>query len=515
MIDVHDTEPAGLGLREYVAVLWRRKWLVLFVVAIAVGVSAAVTLSQPSVYKAETTIVVGQAGGLVQPQNANAIQPFSATMKELLTSTVVASRVIQNLGLNQRPQGLLGQISVSINPQSAALDVSVLDHSAVRARRIAHNLGIVFSRLVSQRFGRASETAPGIPAQPLTATIWDPAHVVPGRVSPKPVRNILIGGILGVILGVLAAFLREHFDRSLRTRDQIEEAFGAPVIGQIPAPKGWRQERPKFWFEDTLFGEAFRNLRANLQYLAIQRPLRTILVTSPAPHQGKTTVTANLAAPIAQSGASTVAVEADLRRPQLEAAFGLPRAGDGLTSVLIGNTKLAAALTDVVLAPVAKPDSTDHAVTVLPSGRLPPNPSELVSSGQMRELLQQLTDLYEYVLVDSPPMLLVADSLELARLVDGIIVVVRARSVTIDEVHELRAMVGRLGIPLVGVVLTDTPAPGGHYRAYAAASELDGEPEATSTKPARRRRWRRPPPSPAAKVAERRRRRRERTRSSE
>ncbi len=462
MSDVAHVQEAGIGLRQYLDVVRRRKWTVLVVLGLAIGASAVLTIREKSVYKAETTIVVGQGNHLFQAANAGAIQPFSATMKELIKSTVVATQVIDDLKLETTPDKLLSRVAVTFNPESAALDVSVTDHVPEQAKAIATGIAKHFTDLVGKRFAQAKGSS-----EPVRAFVWDPAHVVPGRVSPTPTKNLVVAAALGLILGLLAAFMREHFDRSLRTTDEIERSFGVPVIGQIPSIRKGSKERPRMlWDENGEFAEAFRGLRANLQYLAVQRPLRTILVTSPEANQGKTTVCANLATALAQSGASVALLEADLRRPRLAAAFGLPPLGPGLTSVLIGNTHLGRATREVKLpGHDGASASPQRAVTVLPSGPLPPNPSELVGSPRMRRLIEGLADLFDTVVIDSPPILPVADSLGIAKLVDGVIVVVRAKSATRDEAREVRALVERLDIPLVGVVVSGVTGRGG-YGAY-------------------------------------------------
>jgi capsular exopolysaccharide synthesis family protein len=287
------------------------------------------------------------------------------------------------------------------------------------------------------------------------------------------VRNVAIAAVLGLILGLLAAFLREYFDRGLRSREKVEQAFGLPVIGQVPFEQRRRKrnQRAVVWDGFGEIAESYRALRANLQYLAVKRPLRTILVTSASPAQGKTTVTANLALAIARSGASTIALEGDLRRPRLDEAFGVPNDGPGLTSVLVGSAEFDMAVQEVPL-PVGRDGSSREVgrLSLLPSGPLPPNPSELLSSMQMRKLLDRLGVSYDYVLIDSPPLLLVADALELARMVDGVVLVVRNNHATTDEARELRALVERLDIHLVGAVFSDI-APLGSYGTYGVYGE--------------------------------------------
>ena len=488
MNDAPEPGPSSIGLRHYVEVVRRRKWIILAVLAAAVGAAAVFSALEQPRYRAEAKIVVGQGNSLFQPTVSSAVQPFTATMGDLVTSRVVAVDAINRLGLQMSPQKLLSKLSVSINPQTAVLKISVDDRDPRRAEQIGAAVSEAFTSLVNDRFGKRVRPRPGETTQPpLTATIWDPSHVLPGRVAPQPKRNIAIAAALGVVLALLAGFLVEHFDRRLRSRDSVEEHFGVPVIGQIPFVSLCRGKRQTPVARDFCAGaEAFRAVRANLQYLGVERPLRTVLVTSATPQQGKTTVTAGLATAIARSGATTVAVEGDLRQPRLNEAFGLPKSEQGLTSVLVG----AAALDDVVVhipLPMTRQDGRRQqgtaTIALLPSGPLPPNPSELLSSAQMRQLLERLADSYDYVLVDSPPLLAVADALELARVVDGVVLTARRNRSTTDDAREVRALVERLAIHLVGVVFTDIKLPASYGYGYGYGPDHGAEPPVEETVP--------------------------------
>lgn len=468
-----ESTETGTGLRQYLEVLRRRRWLVLGILLAAIAAAVAVSTLQSKVYRATAKIVIGQGNGLLQPQFGNAFQPFTATAKNLIESKVVAVQVIDNLKLEDTtPEDLLADIGVSINPETAVLEISVTNTDRVQARRIAQELSESFSTLFNQQFGRAAPVAQGqTRVEPLTSTIWDPARVEPEPVSPRPVRNVVVAAFLGLVLGLIAAYLREHFDRGLRTREEVEAAFGLPVVGQIPSvrPRGG-EERPVAWSGVGEMSEAFRALRANLQYVAVKRPLRSILVTSASPEQGKTTVTANLSLAIARSGATTIVLEGDLRRPRLEEAFRLAGEGPGLTSVLVGAASLEDAIVEVPLNEGEAGSSIRGKIDLIPSGPIPPNPTELLSSLQMTTLLDRVGVSYDYVLVDSPPLLLVADAIELARSVDGVLLVVRRGKASTDEARELRSTVERLGINLVGVVFTDAPSLG-TYGTYGEAPD--------------------------------------------
>lgn len=470
MIDL-EADQSGIGLRQYLQIVRRRKWIIFAVLVASVAAAATLSFRAQSMYRATTKIVVGQGNSLFQPDKANAVQPFTATMSDLLESNIVAARVISDLGLAQTPQEFLEDVSVSINPETAVLRVDVTASDPELAQDIAAHIGVIFSDLVRERFGATAPTAVRQDAQPpLTATVWDPAHVDADPVSPKPLRNIALAGVLGLILGLLGAFLRDHFDRSLRDRDSVEHSFGVPVIGQIPLQRG---SRKRAWKDARTRTEAFQALRANLQYLAVKRPLQTILITSASAQQGKSTVTANLALAVARSGASVVVVEADLRRPNLGSILGVRSTRPGLTSFLVGASNLDSALVEI--PPAAGGGDGAGRVHLLPSGPLPPNPSELLSSTQMTELLDRLAVSFDYVLIDSPPLLPVADALELARLVHGVILVVRRNHATSDQAREVRALVERLDISLVGSVLTGAET-GTDYSYYSSAERerVDG-----------------------------------------
>jgi tyrosine-protein kinase len=213
--ELNSRDDTEFGLHHYVAVV-RRRWGVLFVtLAAAIAAAVAVSLAQPSKYRAETKIVIGERNSLFPPGAANAFEPFSATVGDLLESNIVARDVINRLGLKYTEKHVLDSMSVSITPQSSVLNVSIVDTNADRARAIADEIGKVFSRLVDRRFGGS---ASGSGSTQLTALVWDPAHVDPGRVSPRPVRNIAIAAVLGLVVGILFSFVWDSWEYSAPKR---------------------------------------------------------------------------------------------------------------------------------------------------------------------------------------------------------------------------------------------------------------------------------------------------------
>jgi Mrp family chromosome partitioning ATPase/capsular polysaccharide biosynthesis protein len=494
-------ERAGPGLGHYIEVIYRRRWIVLGIVATAIAVAALVSHLQQPVYQAQEKIVIGQGNTLFQPQNGNVIQPFTATMANLLTSDIVARDVISTLGLPTSPSSLLKKVSVSTNPQTAVLQVSVDDQNADRARRIASAFGDAFARLVQLRFGGGGRQA----QPPITAIVFDPAHIVPGRIAPKPAQNIAIAAALGLVLGLLAAFLAEHFDRTIRTREAFEATFRLPVIGQVPRqPRRGSNDAAALYGARAEASEAYRALRARLNSLSAERNLRTLVVTSPTDGQGKEMVAANLARALTSAGASTLLIEGDLRHPRLDTAFG--RRSPGLTDVLAGRSPFEDAVRTIVGSPAPAPTDVPTPVpkvqqqrparspsastaappsarrrrssaarkvsapsTVLnarfdflPSGHAPPDPADLLSGKPIMTLMAKTADSYDHVLVDATPLLSFADALELANVADGVVLVARQNRATEAEAKAVGDLLAGLDARAVGVVVTDTN-PRGRY----------------------------------------------------
>ena len=463
---VDTTERDALHARSFFSVLGRRRLLFLSIFAVVVGTAVITTLSTPPTYRATSKIVVGQGNSLFQPGQAGAVQPFTATMSDLIKSTVVAQQVIEDLGLLETPDELLSRVGVSFNPDTAVLNLSVEGNDRDEVVRIANSFGESFSSLVRFRFG-ATDVSTTDPNEqpPLTATVWDPAYATVDPIRPRPVRDIAIAIMLALVFATVVAFLREHLDRALRTREEVEKTLGAPVIGQIPLTRR-PQRQPPLALADQLrdAAEAYRTLRTNLQYLGVRRPLKTILVSSASPGQGKTTVTANLAFAIASSGANTLVIDGDLRRPQLQHALRVEGQHPGLTNVLLGTVSLERAVIGLSLPSTnGQRDAAAGRIGLLPSGPIPPNPSELLSTDGMRRTIEEAGAGWEYVLIDSPPLLVVSDALELARIVDGVMLVTRQGQLSGEEAREVRQLVERLEMNLLGVVMTGTTQPTAYY----------------------------------------------------
>jgi len=212
-------EPART-LTDYVAIVRRSLLLSIAIVLLTVGAAAAYTFRQPTLYEATMKIVVGQRGGIFQPGLGDVANQFTQTMTDLLQSQVVASGAIQQAGLSISAQKLLGQLSVHTKPSSTVIDVFYDDTDPVRGVRTLSAVGDVFSSLVDQRLSTGNANLA------VSATVFNPAHALAGTVQPQPTRNLAVATVLGVLLGLLVAVVREQIDDTIRGVEKAETAFG-------------------------------------------------------------------------------------------------------------------------------------------------------------------------------------------------------------------------------------------------------------------------------------------------
>lgn len=348
------------------------------------------------------------------------------------------------------------------------------------------------------------------------------AAVTPTKpVSPKPVRDGALGAFLGLLLGLGVAFLREQVDDRLRTREEVEAAAGAPVLAELPVDEESARRPEHLAVADAplgQFAEAVRALRTSVQFLGVEAPVRTIVVTSPEPGEGKTVVAANLAAAFAQAGFRTVLVSSDLRRPRIEHIVPPERPMPGLTGVLAYRPQhgTAAGNGSEPVGGSADPEGNGHdargvaaalnATTIgrlqlLPAGVRPPNPAELLGSRRMREVIDDLGRLVDVMVFDTPPLLAVTDAAVLAGRSDGVLLVVAAGESHRGAVARARSMLDTAGARVLGVVLNRADAGAGYYRGYGYAyAAYYGEPHEQPRRGLARllRRHRKPAAAPAA-----------------
>lgn len=444
-----------MDLRAYLGVL-RRRWIVVVACLVAgIAVSVLFLLRATPQYASTARLFVSTPGS--DAANAQAYQGglFSqqrvTSYADLIKGSTVAERVLQQVGSNESPASLVGQITAKVAPDTVILQVTVTDPDPARAQLLAQTTAEVFTEYVGEL-----ESANDPSRAVIKANIVDAANLPTSPVSPRPLITIGLGTLIGLLVGLAAAWLRETLDTTIKTPEGLAELAGAGSLGAVFYDPD-AVKRPLIADLDTHAPrvEAFRILRTNLQFLNVDNASAIFTVTSPLPGDGKSTTAVNLAIALAQAGRRTLLLEADLRRPRVGEYLDLESAV-GLTTVLIGQAELA----DVV-----QPWGKDglHVVT---SGPLPPNPAELLQSNAMTGLLKQLLNQYDVVIIDAPPVLPVTDSALLAAASDGAILVARHGETTRDQVVQSRQRLESVDASLLGTVLNFAPAKGAGSYGY-------------------------------------------------
>ncbi|HEV2070819.1 MAG TPA: polysaccharide biosynthesis tyrosine autokinase [Acidimicrobiales bacterium] len=532
MAPLDDSEE--IELRDYLAVLRRRKWSVLVSVAVVVLAAVAVSLVQTPVYEASAEVllqprsseeifspdadqtqfrvdqtrvnnavavmksrsvreaVAAELGKepevTIRPQEVSDVVTISAESTDPAEAANVATTYAQTyiasrrqaliddlLAASEEVQAKVGDIAVQIDELDAAIaDVDrrigaadlASERQALQAerQRLEEDNATVRATLQNQRNAYAEQLDRLQLARNLTQTggaqLVSAAAEPTTPVRPKPVRNAVLALVVGLMLGVAVAFLREHLDDTVKGKDDLDRVLpGVTVLGLIPAVAGWKDRATPRVVSVTdptsHVAEAYRSLRTSVQFLSLDDPLRIIQLTSPNASEGKTTTLANLAVALSRAGQRVVVVCCDLRRPRVHEFFGLDNAV-GFTSVLLGEAPLSAALQQV---------SGEH-LALLASGPPPPNPSELLASKRTADLLTALRRECDVVLVDSPPVLPVTDAMVLSRMVDATILVGTAGQTTRREYQRSLEMLQQVEANLVGTVLNGVEQGGGYGYGY-------------------------------------------------
>lgn len=430
--------------------LLRRRWLALAICIVAglAGAGVLTARAQPQ-YRSSARLFVNipRAGSVAeQVQGVQLTVQLLQSYAQIATSRSAAQEMANELGGGADPGSLQSRVSATPQSETLLIDVSASDPDPRMAARIANVAAHVLILTIDNlERGKAS---------PVHAEVIDDAAPASAPYTPRKKLDLAVGGVLGVVVGVLLALALDALDRSLKTPAQATESFRTPLLAVTPRS---REVRDRPVPEDALspVAEAFRTLRTAVRFVAPDRPLRTILVTSATAGEGKTTTAINLAIALAQSGERVVLVDADLRRARLAETLGL-EGGVGLTGVLTRRVPL----TDAAQA--------WHEIRVLTSGLLPPNPSEMLGSEAMATVIEALAGLCDVVVFDAPPVLPVTDAVVLATQVDGVILVARHGVTQKAQAAEARRRLESVGANVVGCVLNAVPtsAAHGYYEQY-------------------------------------------------
>jgi succinoglycan biosynthesis transport protein ExoP len=443
------TEGAPVELRDYIRIL-RKSWVLLLAVTLlGVAGAAGYSLVQTPQYRASSKVFVSTSSGqtaqdLVQG-NSFTVQRVK-TYSDIATTPIVLLPVIAALDLNITAADLAGRVTVSAPADTTIIEISVDDSDPVQAANIADAI----SESLTSAVERIETPAADESVSPVRLTRVQQAGIPDSAVSPNTKLNLALGGLAGLAIGLVLAILRETLDNRVRNERDVSSVSGAPIIGGIAFdPKA--KQRPLIVHADPRSprAESFRTLRTNLSFLDVGAKGRTFVVTSSIQGEGKSTTAANLAISLADSGARVLLADADLRRPRV-AEYMSVEGAVGLTDVLIGRAEILDAV-----QPWGR-----SGLFVLPAGKIPPNPSELLGSKAMANLIDIFNREFDAVIFDAPPLLPVTDAAVLAKSVGGAIVVVAAGKTHKNQLKGAITALENVGAEASGIVLTMLPTKG-------------------------------------------------------
>jgi capsular exopolysaccharide synthesis family protein len=503
-VDLHDPG-AGTGNQsatlEQLLQVVRRRWRLLgLCVVLATAAAVGFSLLQRNEYTASASLLFSDNNFAQQLFGSNFTSSVDdptqeqATNLDLVALPIVASNTAAALNL---PTALVkSETSVSGSGQANIAKVSVTDPHPARAAQIANTYVqqfVLFRRTAdraqiagarklvqkelaalppSQRDSSVGQTLQnranqlGVLAalQTGNAEVAQPAGVPSSPSSPQTKLNGLLGALFGVLLGAGLVLVSERLDRRIRDASEFETLYEVPLLGVIPESVAYEHSGVERL--PVAESEAFALLRARLRYFNVDRELRTLLITSATPGEGKTTVGLNLAIAEAAGGSSNVILlEADLRRPALARRLKLS-SGPGLAEILSRNATLEEAVQWLPIRRTTDQNGSGPQISVVTAGAVPPNPAQLLESRAMVDLLTSLTERFDLVVVDSAPTSVVSDSIALVKLVSGVVVVSRVGRTTREAARHLRNQLVKLEAPTLGVIANALPLKGRGYYGY-------------------------------------------------
>jgi capsular exopolysaccharide synthesis family protein len=508
------TQNETIDIAQYLAMLWHWLWLILLATLIA-GLSAyLISHRMTPVYSASTSVLVNEAPSSQSVDYTTMLlnQQLTTTYAQMATKRPVLDQVIQKLKLPIDDVTLAGMITVSPMTDTQLINISVQSTNPLQAASIANTLVIVFSQQITDlqaaRFAtskanlqarmtdleneinaldaQAKAATDPLQVAQIEAKVTDdrqmytgiltsyeqvqltqdqttstvsqiePAVVPTIPVSPKVLQNTLLAAVVGMLLAIGIIFAIEMLDDTVKTPDEITQQLGLPVLAAImhftnTDGKPVAEVQPR-----SPTSEAFRTLRTNVQYAAVDHPLQTILVTSAGPEEGKTTIVTNLAVVMAHSGRRVTIIDGDLRRPSIHKRTGVNNQ--------IGLSFLFVQPKMVLNGSLQK--TSIPGMSVISSGSIPPNPSELLGSQKMGQILEKVKEESDIVLIDTPPALVVTDASVLAPQVDGVLIVVRPGVTKLAAAKQTVEQLHRVGANIIGVVINNLDLNRSKYAHY-------------------------------------------------
>ncbi|MTI72000.1 MAG: polysaccharide biosynthesis tyrosine autokinase [Firmicutes bacterium] len=440
-----------LELREFIYILLKGKWIIILITILAILISGLISyfLIEPE-YKTFTTLMVGKLKDYdtkdIEYQDILINQKLVSTYGEIAKSRLVSREVINNLNLNMTYEEIKKKVEVSLVKDTEIIKINVTDTNPFLATKIANETAKVFKESVTKII------------QIENIQIIDKALVPSNPISPKPLFNMSISAVLGIMVSILIVFLLEYFDNTLKTPEDVEKYLSIPILGMIPLIENvCREDRKIIVYENpkSPVSEAYRTLRTNIKFSNIDKKIKVIVITSPSSGEGKSTTAVNLATTMAQNGKKVLLIDSDLRKPTIHKHFKISN-DKGLISCLLEDIDYERIIFSTVIS----------GFDVLTSGRVPPNPSELMDSKKMRGFINSVKKEYDLVIIDTPPVGMVTDATVLSTVTDGVLLVFETGETIIKVSQNAKNLLDKVKANVLGVVLNKIPVKEGYYKYY-------------------------------------------------
>ena len=484
----------GLDLAAIWAILRRQIGVVVAAVVITAAAAVGLALREEKQYSATADLLFRDPALDQKLFGSSFAVPYQDPVRQaetnlgLVSVREVAERAARRLDGGLTADDISGSISTSSKGESDLASITATDTDAERAARIANAFALEYiafrrdadrakireaQRVVQRQLSRSSGGNGSGDTQTLrqraedlrilaslqtgNAELVQAARAPGSPSSPKPRRNGLIGAFIGLLIGLGIALAREQLDRRLKQPEELEKVFDLPILATVPKSRALQRRVETPHGLPPVEGEAFRMLRANIRYFNVDREIRSVLLTSAAPKDGKSTVALCLAMAAAETGSRCLLIEADLRAPTLGALLGIPTE-TGLASLLsdpreqLSNVGWRVPLTPSTNGTGPERDGSASSLDVIFAGGPTPNPTEMLESQRMRQILAEAEREYPFVVVDAPPVTSVSDAIPLIGQVDGVIVVSRLGANTRAAAERLRDQLRNLDAPTLGVV---------------------------------------------------------------
>jgi capsular exopolysaccharide synthesis family protein len=505
--DAQQGAPREHDLGAYLKAIRRRMPLILLLTGIVTAVAVLLSLAQTKQYEATSRVVLSQTdpiNNIIETSQPVNYDPEAArnTLVSLIKLEPVAEAVKTAEGLDYSTDELLDKITTEVEANSDIVGITALDPDPETAAAIATGFAEQY-QLYRQETVRASlndaadvtrsnierlspEEQASEQGRDLRAElrqieilaaaqrggveVAEGADVPTDPAKPKPLLNGILAFILGFAFAVAIAVAIEFIDRRLKDEEDVENAFGLPILATIPRPA--RRSQTIVPGEDRGQFEGYSALATNLRFFELGPELESIMITSPGPSEGKTSVTLGTARALAALDLRVIAIEADLRRPTFS-KYGIGR-GAGLSTVLAGVSDVDSTLIEVDASTLTRVDGTPstraRTFHVLPAGPVPPNPQALLARPMMTHVIEDARAMADVVLVDVPPLGAVNDPVTLANLVDGVVLVAHLGRTTRDASRRTLRLLSNIDARLLGIALTGAAPGEGYYGAYTSPS---------------------------------------------